>query len=34
MGNGKCFQQIEVELKFNESRRLLEKHATGGQFAE
>ncbi len=34
MGNGKCFQQIEVELKFDESHRLLEKHATGGQFVE
>ena len=34
MGNGKCFQQIEVELKFNEPRKLLEKHVTGGQFVE
>jgi hypothetical protein len=34
VGNGKCFQQIEVELKFDESRRPLEKHATGGQFIE
>jgi len=34
MGNGKCFQQIEVELKFNETRKLLEKHVTGGQFVE
>jgi hypothetical protein len=34
MGNGLCFQQIEVELKFNTPRKLLEKHATGGQFVE
>ncbi len=34
MGNGRCFQQIEVELKFDESRKLLEKHVTGGQFVE
>lgn len=34
MGSGRCFQQIEVELKFNESRKLLEKHVTGGQFVE
>ena len=34
MGNSKCFQQIEVELKFNIDRKLLERQATGGQFAE
>ena len=34
MGNGLCFQQIEVELKFDRPRRLLEKHITGGQFVE
>lgn len=34
MGNGLCFQQIEVELKFNVPRKLLEKHVTGGQFVE
>ena len=34
MGNGLCFQQIEVELKFSEPRKLLEKHASGGQFVE
>ena len=32
--NGQCFQQIEVELKFNVTRDLLEKHSTGGQFVE
>jgi hypothetical protein len=34
MGNGLCFQQIEVEMKFYRPRRLLEKHVTGGQFVE
>ena len=34
MGNGKCFQQIEVELKFNFDRKLLEKHSVGGEFVE
>ncbi len=34
MGSGRCFQQIEVELKFDEPRKLLEKHVTGGQFVE
>jgi hypothetical protein len=32
IGNNRCFQQIEVELKFNSSRQILEQHATGGQF--
>lgn len=34
MGSGRCFQQVEVELKFNEAHNLLEKHTTGGQFVE
>ena len=34
MGNSKCFQQIEVELKFNLDRKLLERHSVGGQFTE
>jgi len=34
MGTGLCFQQIEVTLKFDEPRRLLEKHISGGQFVE
>ena len=34
MGSGRCFQQIEVELKFSEPRKLLEKKVTGGQFVE
>jgi len=32
--NGQCFQQIEVELKFNFDRKLLERHSVGGQFIE
>jgi hypothetical protein len=32
MGSGRCFQQVEVELKFDGSRQLLEKHVSGGQF--
>jgi hypothetical protein len=32
--NGQCFQQIEVELKFNIDRKLLERQATGGQFVD
>ena len=34
MGSGRCFQQIEVELKFNASKQLLEKNITGGSFTE
>ncbi len=32
MGNGKCFQRIEVEMKFDGSKHLIEKHAQGGTF--
>jgi hypothetical protein len=32
IGGGHCFQQIEVELKFDSSRKLLEQQATGGEF--
>ena len=32
IGNNRCFQQIEVELKFDSSRQLLEQHVNGGQF--
>ena len=34
MGNGKCFQQIEVELKFNTERQLLDRQIRGGTFVE
>ena len=32
IGNKRCFQQIEVELKFDSSRQLMEQQVTGGQF--
>ncbi len=32
IGENRCFQRIEVELKFNTDRKLLEQHVTGGQF--
>lgn len=32
MGNGKCFQRMEVELKFSSSRDLIERQITGGDF--
>lgn len=34
MGSGRCFQQIEVELKFDSNKQLLEKQVHGGQFVE
>ena len=34
IGTNRCFQQIEVELKFNSSRELMEKDAQGGTFVE
>lgn len=36
IGNGKnrCFQRIEVEMKFTSERKLIEKQAQGGTFAE
>ena len=32
LGNNRCFQQIEVEMKFTRERTLIEQHVTGGQF--
>ena len=32
IGNNRCFQQIEVELKFNSSRELIEQDVQGGVF--
>jgi len=32
MGENKCFQRMEVELKFTSNRELLEQHVTGGEF--
>ncbi|MGE5376071.1 MAG: hypothetical protein ACM3XO_13515 [Bacteroidota bacterium] len=34
MGNGRCFQQIEVEMKFTSDRELIEKEVKGGTFVE
>ena len=32
MGDGRCFQRMEVELKFSASRELTEKQVNGGEF--
>jgi hypothetical protein len=32
MGVNKCFQRMEVELRFTSNRELLERHVTGGEF--
>ena len=34
MGSGHCFQQIEVNLKFDASRQLQERQISGGKFVE
>jgi hypothetical protein len=34
IGNNRCFQQIEVEMKFTAERTLIEQQATGGQFID
>ena len=34
MGSGRCFQQIEVEMKFTAERTLIEQKAQGGTFVE
>jgi hypothetical protein len=34
IGDNRCFQQIEVELKFTPSRELIERHVQGGVFVE
>lgn len=33
-GSNHCYQQIEVGMKFNKNRRLLEKRIEGGEFVE
>jgi len=33
MGENKCFQRIEVELKFSSNREVLEQRVTGGEIA-
>ena len=32
IGENRCFQRMEVELKFTFARELLEQHITGGEF--
>ena len=32
VGDNRCFQQIEVEMKFTPARTLIEQEVTGGQF--
>jgi hypothetical protein len=32
MGNGICFQRVEVEFKFTAARELIEQHVMGGEF--
>lgn len=34
MGDGRCFQQVEVGLKFDETKNLIEKKINGGKFVE
>jgi hypothetical protein len=34
IGENRCFQQIEVEMKFTSNRELIEKQAQGGMFVE
>jgi ABC-type uncharacterized transport system ATPase subunit len=34
MGAGRCFQQIEVVLNFDQSKNLIEKKISGGKFVE
>ena len=34
IGEGRCFQRIEVELTYDVNRKLLSREITGGQFVE
>lgn len=34
MGENKCFQRVEVNLKFNSERQVIEKDIIGGEFIE
>ena len=34
IGNNRCFQRIEVEMKFTSERTLIERQAQGGTFVE
>jgi hypothetical protein len=34
MGNGRCFQLIEVRLTFNNTRKIQTRHIMGGEFID
>ncbi len=34
IGNQHCFEQIEVVFRFDENRRILSKHITGGEYLD
>jgi len=34
IGEGRCFQRVEVELTYDANRKLLSREITGGQFIE
>jgi hypothetical protein len=34
IGNGHCFQQIEVQIRFNTKRQLLDRQIAGGEFVD
>jgi len=34
IGNGPCFQKIEIVIKFDESRRVIDRKISGGEFVE
>ena len=34
IGNNRCFQRIEVEMKFTSERELIERQAQGGKFVD
>jgi hypothetical protein len=34
IGNNRCFQRIEVEMKFTSEREMIERQAQGGKFVD
>lgn len=34
IGNNRCFQRIEVEMRFTSDRKMIEQQAQGGTFVE
>ncbi len=34
IGTQRCFQKVEVELRFNANRQVIDRHITGGTFVE